>query len=96
MAKDAITMFKEAAAQLQQEEAYLALEGTRKKNDEDEALAAADWRVQSCAHRPEQRAFQKRGQGPGEGQRAECEGEPGCTTTSWQTSSMAAYNEAKG
>ena len=38
MAKDAITMFKEAAAQLQREEAYLALEGTRKKNDEDEAL----------------------------------------------------------
>ena len=31
MAKDAITMFKEAAAQLQREEAYLALE-------EDEAL----------------------------------------------------------
>ena len=31
MAKDAITMFKEAAAQLQREEAYLALEGTRKK-----------------------------------------------------------------
>ena len=29
MAKDAITMFKEAAAQLQREEAYLALEGTR-------------------------------------------------------------------
>ena len=38
MAEDAITMFKEAAAQLQREEAYLALEGTRKKNDEDEAL----------------------------------------------------------
>ena len=38
MAKDAITMFKEAAAQLQREEAYLALEGPRKKNDEDEAL----------------------------------------------------------
>ena len=37
MAKDAITMVKEAAAQLQREEAYLALEGTRKKNDEDEA-----------------------------------------------------------
>ena len=31
MAKDAITMFKEAAEQLQREEAYLALEGTRKK-----------------------------------------------------------------
>ena len=38
MAKDAITMFKEAAQQLQKVEAYLALEGTRKANDEDEAL----------------------------------------------------------
>lgn len=38
MAKDAITMFKEAAAQLQKEEAYLALEGTRAKNDADEGL----------------------------------------------------------
>ena len=38
MAKDAITMYKEAAQQLQKEEAYLALEGTRKANDEDEAL----------------------------------------------------------
>lgn len=38
MAKDAITMFKEAAAQLQKEEAYLALEGTRQKNDADEEL----------------------------------------------------------
>ena len=39
MAKDAITMFKEAAAQLQREEAYLALEGTRKKNDEEQVVA---------------------------------------------------------
>ena len=31
MAKDAITMFKEAAQQLQKEEAYLALEGTRRQ-----------------------------------------------------------------
>ena len=38
MAKDAITMFKEAAAQLQKEEAYLALDGTRAKNDADEVL----------------------------------------------------------
>ncbi len=38
MAMDAIAMFKEAAKQLQKEEAYLAMEGTRKKNDEDEAL----------------------------------------------------------
>lgn len=38
MAKDAIMLFKEAAAQLQKEEAYLALEATRKMNDEDEAL----------------------------------------------------------
>ncbi len=38
MAKDAITMFKEAAAQLQRERAYVALESARKKNDEDEAL----------------------------------------------------------
>ena len=38
MAMDAITMFKEAAKQLQKEEAYVALEGTRQKNDADEAL----------------------------------------------------------
>ena len=38
MAKDAITMFQEAAAQMQREEAYLALAGTRAKNDADEAL----------------------------------------------------------
>lgn len=38
MAKDAITMFKEAAVQLQKEEIYLALDHTRKANDEDEAL----------------------------------------------------------
>lgn len=36
--KDAITLFKEAAVQMQREEAYLALEGTRAKNDADEAL----------------------------------------------------------
>lgn len=38
MAKDAITMFKEAAAQMQREEAFMALIGTLKKNDEDEVL----------------------------------------------------------
>lgn len=38
MAMDAMMMFREAAKQLQKEEAYLALEGTRKKNDEDETL----------------------------------------------------------
>ena len=38
MAKSAIDLFKEAAAQLQREEEYLALMGTLKKNDEDEAL----------------------------------------------------------
>lgn len=38
MVKDAITMFKEAAVQLQKEEIYLALDHTRKTNDEDEAL----------------------------------------------------------
>ena len=38
MAKDAITMFKEAAAQMQREETFLALMGTLKKNDEDEVL----------------------------------------------------------
>ena len=38
MAKDAITLFKEAAKQMQQEAEYLALEGTRKINDGDEAL----------------------------------------------------------
>lgn len=65
MAKDAITMFKEAAAQLQREEAYLALEGTRKKNDEDEALQQLIGDFNLGPHRPEQRAFQKRGQGPG-------------------------------
>lgn len=65
MAKDAITMFKEAAAQLQREEAYLALEGTRKKNDEDEALQQLIGDFNLALHRPEQRAFQKRGQGPG-------------------------------
>lgn len=36
--KDAITLFKEAAVQMQKEEAYVALEGTRSKNDSDEAL----------------------------------------------------------
>ncbi|MEG1271543.1 MAG: YlbF family regulator, partial [Ruthenibacterium sp.] len=40
MAIDAITMFKQAAAQLQKEEAYVALDGTRKLNDNDEALQA--------------------------------------------------------
>lgn len=40
MAMDAITMFREAAKQLQKEEAYLALQGTREKNDADEALQA--------------------------------------------------------
>lgn len=38
MAKDAITMFKEAAAQMQREETFVALMGTLKKNDEDEVL----------------------------------------------------------
>ncbi|MEG0877755.1 MAG: YlbF family regulator [Oscillospiraceae bacterium] len=38
MAKDAITLFKEAAAQLQKEVAYAALDAARKANDEDEAL----------------------------------------------------------
>ena len=38
MAKSAIDLFKEAAAQLQREEEYLALMGTLQKNDEDEAL----------------------------------------------------------
>lgn len=38
MVKDAIAMFKEAAAQMQREEAYQALMGTLKRNDEDEAL----------------------------------------------------------
>lgn len=38
--KDAITLFKEAAVQMQKEEAYVALEGTRSKNDSDEALQA--------------------------------------------------------
>lgn len=38
MAKDAITLFKEAAAQLQKEEAYLALSHALKQNDEDEQL----------------------------------------------------------
>lgn len=40
MAADAITMFKEAAVQLQQEEAYAALAAALKKNDEDETLQA--------------------------------------------------------
>ena len=38
MAKDAITMFKEAAAQLQKEIEYVTLDSARKMNDEDEAL----------------------------------------------------------
>ncbi len=38
MAKDAITMFKEAAAQMQREEIFQALMGTLKQNDEDEVL----------------------------------------------------------
>ncbi|MEG0911520.1 MAG: YlbF family regulator [Ruthenibacterium sp.] len=38
MAMDAITMFKQAAAQMQKEEAYVALNGTRERNDNDEAL----------------------------------------------------------
>ena len=38
MAKDAITLFKEAAAQMQLEETYLALMGAMQKNDEDETL----------------------------------------------------------
>ncbi|MEG0768666.1 MAG: YlbF family regulator [Ruthenibacterium sp.] len=40
MLKDAVTLFKEAALQLQKEEAYVALAGTRAKNDEDEVLQA--------------------------------------------------------
>ncbi len=40
MAQDAITMFREAAAQLQREETYQALMGALKKNDEDETLQA--------------------------------------------------------
>lgn len=38
MAKDAITMFKEAAVQLQKEAEYLALMGTLERNDADEQL----------------------------------------------------------
>lgn len=38
MAKDAITMFKEAAVQLQKEAEYLALVGTLERNDADEEL----------------------------------------------------------
>ena len=38
MAKDAITMFKEAAVQLQKEAEYLDLVGTLERNDADEAL----------------------------------------------------------
>lgn len=38
MAKDAITMFKEAAAQLQKEVEFVALMETQRRNDEDEAL----------------------------------------------------------
>ena len=38
MAKDAIKMFKEAAAQMQREETFVAMMGTLKKNDEDEVL----------------------------------------------------------
>ena len=38
MSKDAITRFKEAAVQLQKEAEYLALTGTKEKNDADEAL----------------------------------------------------------
>lgn len=38
MAKDAISMFKEAAVQLQCEAEYQALAGAMKRNDEDEAL----------------------------------------------------------
>ena len=38
MAKDAITLFKEAAAQMQREETFQALMGTLKQNDEDEVL----------------------------------------------------------
>ncbi len=38
MAKDSIMMFKEAAAQLQKEAVYLALDTARKANDEDETL----------------------------------------------------------
>lgn len=40
MAKRAIELFKEAAVQLQKEAEYLALQGTMKANDEDEALQA--------------------------------------------------------
>lgn len=38
MAKDAITMFKEAAVQLQKEMEFLALDNARKENDTDEIL----------------------------------------------------------
>ncbi|MEG0179034.1 MAG: YlbF family regulator [Oscillospiraceae bacterium] len=38
MAKDAVTLFKEAAVQLQKEEAYVALDAARQKNDNDESL----------------------------------------------------------
>lgn len=38
MAKDAITMFKEAAAQLQQEATFLALNHARTANDDDTKL----------------------------------------------------------
>lgn len=38
MATDAITMFKEAAAQLQKEAVYLELDNARQKNDDDENL----------------------------------------------------------
>ena len=38
MAKCAIDLFKEAAAQLQKEAEYLALKGTTEKNDADETL----------------------------------------------------------
>lgn len=38
MPTDAITLFKQAAAQLQQEEAYLYYAHARQQNDEDEAL----------------------------------------------------------
>ncbi len=40
MAMDAITMFKEAAVQLQKEEAYAALAAALKENDENETLQA--------------------------------------------------------
>ena len=38
MAKCAIDLFKEAAAQMQKEAEYLALKGTTEKNDADETL----------------------------------------------------------